>query len=64
MKKMEQPTEGHHKDEHHCCHGEGEGPEAERPRNSGAVKYTCPMHPEIVRDEPGNCPKCGMALGF
>jgi len=25
-------------------------------------KYTCPMHPEIVRDEPGNCPKCGMNL--
>src|SRR5712671_686368 len=26
------------------------------------VKYTCPMHPEIVRDGPGSCPKCGMAL--
>jgi Cu+-exporting ATPase len=26
------------------------------------VEYTCPMHPEIVRDEPGNCPICGMAL--
>ncbi len=26
------------------------------------TKYTCPMHPEIVRDEPGDCPKCGMAL--
>lgn len=25
-------------------------------------KYTCPMHPEIVQDKPGNCPKCGMAL--
>ena len=24
--------------------------------------YTCPMHPEIVQDKPGNCPKCGMAL--
>ncbi|WP_242500182.1 heavy metal translocating P-type ATPase [Nitrosomonas eutropha] len=24
--------------------------------------YTCPMHPEIRRDHPGNCPKCGMAL--
>ena len=28
---------------------------------SGA-KYTCPMHPEIVRDAPGDCPICGMAL--
>jgi Cu+-exporting ATPase len=26
------------------------------------AKYTCPMHPEIVRDGPGTCPKCGMAL--
>jgi len=24
--------------------------------------YTCPMHPEIVRDAPGDCPICGMAL--
>jgi P-type Cu+ transporter len=24
--------------------------------------YTCPMHPEIRRDHPGSCPKCGMAL--
>src|SRR3546814_2955671 len=26
------------------------------------VQYTCPMHPEVVQDEPGECPKCGMAL--
>jgi hypothetical protein len=26
------------------------------------MKYTCPMHPEIVSDGPGKCPKCGMAL--
>jgi len=25
-------------------------------------EWVCPMHPEIVRDAPGNCPKCGMAL--
>ena len=24
--------------------------------------YTCPMHPEVRRDHPGDCPKCGMAL--
>ena len=40
--------------------------------NSSAIKdsvgtesegqYTCPMHPEVVSDEPGNCPKCGMHL--
>ena len=26
------------------------------------VQYTCPMHPEIIRDVPGSCPICGMAL--
>lgn len=26
------------------------------------TQYTCPMDPEIVRDAPGTCPKCGMAL--
>jgi Cu+-exporting ATPase len=26
------------------------------------AEYTCPMHPEIVRDAPGLCPICGMAL--
>lgn len=25
-------------------------------------KYTCPMHPEVVQDKPGKCPKCGMDL--
>jgi Cu+-exporting ATPase len=25
-------------------------------------RYTCPMHPEVVSDKPGSCPKCGMAL--
>jgi Cu+-exporting ATPase len=29
---------------------------------SSGVTYTCPMHPEIVRDAPGSCPICGMAL--
>ncbi|BCG84083.1 copper-translocating P-type ATPase [Mesorhizobium sp. 113-3-9] len=26
------------------------------------TQYTCPMHPEIIRDKPGSCPICGMAL--
>jgi len=29
---------------------------------SKLITYTCPMHPEIVQDHPGNCLKCGMAL--
>jgi hypothetical protein len=24
--------------------------------------YTCPMHPEVISDKPGKCPKCGMEL--
>jgi FtsP/CotA-like multicopper oxidase with cupredoxin domain len=28
----------------------------------GPVVYTCPMHPEVVQDEPGTCPQCGMKL--
>ena len=27
-----------------------------------ADTYTCPMHPEVVQNEPGDCPKCGMTL--
>ena len=34
---------------------------AAAPSASG-TRYTCPMHPEIVRDESGHCPICGMAL--
>jgi len=25
-------------------------------------QFTCPMHPEIIKDAPGKCPKCGMDL--
>lgn len=28
----------------------------------GGREYVCPMHPEVVKNEPGNCPICGMAL--
>ena len=27
-----------------------------------AAQYTCPMHPQILKDKPGNCPICGMVL--
>ena len=33
-----------------------------RDGESSNVRYTCPMHPEIVRMGPGSCPICGMAL--
>ncbi len=62
----------------HCVHRFRENPEAflnkpavqpigiTRPKEAPAAapgrKYTCPMHPEIIRDGPGSCPICGMAL--
>jgi hypothetical protein len=30
--------------------------------NAENVKYTCTMHPEVISDKPGKCPKCGMEL--
>jgi Cu+-exporting ATPase len=35
---------------------------AEQPPAAAGTIYTCPMHPEIRQDHPGNCPKCGMTL--
>ncbi len=37
-------------------------PLVEQPKLQVEVQYTCPMHPEIIRDAPGNCPICGMDL--
>lgn len=57
---------GHHADVHGHHHGHHHGhqpaaPEAASPVPPGTI-YTCPMHPEIRQDHPGNCPKCGMTL--
>lgn len=38
------------------------GPRPEVEPMASGTQYTCPMHPEIVRDKPGSCPICGMAL--
>lgn len=60
----------------HCLHRFSENPESflnkasvpqpigitRQPKPVAGQKYTCPMHPEVVRDAPGSCPICGMAL--
>ncbi|MFP4053040.1 MAG: heavy metal-binding domain-containing protein [Phycisphaerae bacterium] len=32
------------------------------PENDSATTFTCSMHPEVVTDQPGRCPTCGMEL--
>ncbi|MCE9543556.1 MAG: hypothetical protein K8R38_08605 [Verrucomicrobia bacterium] len=45
-----------------CSHHHAEqSPHGAIPSAQGSL-FTCPMHPEILRDKPGDCPKCGMAL--
>lgn len=48
-----------HKHEGHGGHHHNAAPQTDAPRGA---KWTCPMHPEVVRDGPGSCPICGMAL--
>ena len=48
----------------HTGHAHGERQASTTPplaQPPGTI-YTCPMHPEVRQDHPGNCPKCGMAL--
>ncbi len=61
---------GHdHRHDHDGGHGRptpgGHGLAAPSPAAEVAppgTVYTCPMHPEVRQDHPGNCPKCGMTL--
>ncbi|WP_342721771.1 copper-translocating P-type ATPase [Acidovorax sp. FHTAMBA] len=66
-----QPEGSGHGHEHVHQHGRAQtppgpghlsaAPPVSAPAGGGTV-YTCPMHPEIRQDHPGNCPKCGMSL--
>ncbi|MDH5540161.1 MAG: copper-transporting ATPase, partial [Rhizobacter sp.] len=52
---------GHHGHHHHHHQGHA-APAAAPPANAAGTIYTCPMHPEIRQDHPGDCPICGMSL--
>jgi Cu+-exporting ATPase len=41
---------------------ESPAPPTSSAKQAGDAVYVCPMHPEIVREAPGSCPICGMAL--
>ncbi|MBI3101144.1 MAG: copper-translocating P-type ATPase [Burkholderiales bacterium] len=44
------------------AHGERQASATPPPAQPPGTLYTCPMHPEVRQDHPGNCPKCGMTL--
>jgi membrane fusion protein, copper/silver efflux system len=35
---------------------------AQQQSGTQTKQYTCSMHPNVVQDKPGKCPKCGMDL--
>ncbi|MBA5775524.1 copper-translocating P-type ATPase [Stappia sp. F7233] len=54
-----------HRHHEHAQHGHGlarRGDLDEVPAGWSGAVYTCPMHPEVRRTEPGSCPICGMGL--
>ena len=61
---MEQGAHEHHHHDHHHehAHQAAHAPVAPAAPAKPGAQYTCPMHPQIVRDAPGSCPICGMAL--
>src|SRR5688572_11458658 len=51
----------------HAGHDHGQSHQAQNPATDpaqvpAATAYTCPMHPDVVSDQPGRCPRCGMSL--
>ena len=55
---MDEPAHDHHHPHEHAHHASAAAAVTPKP----GAQYTCPMHPQIVRDAPGSCPICGMAL--
>jgi Cu+-exporting ATPase len=55
---IEMTNHQHHEMHEHTSHHE----DVKQPSIKKASQYTCPMHPEIIRDAPGSCPICGMDM--
>ena len=47
---------------HHHHHQEPPVEQSKPKITGGGGPYVCPMHPDVIRNEPGKCPKCGMDL--
>ena len=47
---------------HHENHNHTMPHATEQEKHDETVIYTCPMHPEVRKTEPGKCPGCGMDL--
>ncbi len=57
------PHAGHDDHQHNFGRETADPEPAGSPGEAPATEvYTCPMHPEVVSHEPGQCPKCGMHL--
>jgi len=59
MKLVEKDQSGPHQMEHmqYSSHVQSKNTHADK-----GVLYTCPMHPDVIINSPGNCPRCGMKL--
>jgi RND family efflux transporter MFP subunit len=60
--KSEQPDHSGHATPKTDTSSEHSSHDMGKVKKVGGQKYTCPMHPEVIMDAPGNCPKCKMQL--
>ena len=64
-KTGEEHSQQHHKiqeTQKQSAHAQHTAPGENTDKAKAFEKYTCPMHPQVVQDEPGKCPLCGMTL--
>lgn len=46
----------------YACGNNASKSNASEQKEGVKIVYTCEMHPEVISDKPGKCPKCGMEL--